>query len=62
MVASVGVDSTVRADDHGGHWRQPDRHMDRHDQQTDAERDKLLPGEPVHRGRHGVYAQRVSKL
>jgi len=62
MVASVGVDGTVRANDHGGHGRQPDRHMDRYDQQTDAERDKLLSGELVHRGRHGVHAQRVSKL
>jgi len=62
VVAPAGMDGAVRAHDHGGHGRQPDRHMDRHDQQTDAERDQLLSGEPVHRGRHGVHAQRVRKL
>lgn len=62
MVASAGVDRAVRTDDHGGHGRQPDRHMDRHDQQADAERDQLLPGEPVNSGRHGIHAQRVRKL
>lgn len=62
VVAPAGVDRAVRADDHGGHRRQPDRHMDRHDQQADAERDQLLSGEPVHSGRHGVHAQRVRQL
>lgn len=62
VVAPAGVDCAVRAHDHGGHGRQPDRHMDRDDQQADAERHQLLPGEPVHSGRHGVHAQRVRQL
>jgi len=62
VVAPARVDRAVRAHDHGGHGRQPDRHMDRDDQQADAERHQLLPGEPVHSGRHGVHAQRVREL
>lgn len=62
VVAPAGVDHAVRAHDHGGHGRKPDRHLDRDDQQADAERDQLLPGQPVHSGRHGVHAQRVRQL
>lgn len=62
VVAPAGMDGAVCAHDNGGHWRKPDRHMDRHDQQTDAERDQLLSGEPVHSGCHGVDTQRVRKL
>lgn len=58
LVAPNGVDHAVRSHDLGGHWRQPHRHMDRDDQQTDAERDQLLPGEPVHRRHYGVNVER----
>jgi len=62
MVAPASMDGAVCAHDISGHRRKPDRHMDRHDQQADAKRDQLLPGELVNSGRHGVYAQRVRKL
>lgn len=62
MVAPAGVDRAVRSHDHGGHGRQPNRHMDRDDQQADAQRDQLFPGQPVHSGRHGVHAQRIRQL
>lgn len=48
MVASAGVDHAVRAHDHGGHRWQPDRHMDRDDQQAHEERDELFLGQLVH--------------
>lgn len=62
VVAPAGVDRAVRAYDHGGHGRQPDRNMDRNDQQADAQRDQLLPGQLVHCRRNGVYTERVSQL
>jgi len=36
--------------------------MDRDDQQTDAQRDQLLPSQSVHSGRYGVHTQRVREL
>jgi len=62
VVAPAGMDRAFCAYDNGGNRWKPDRHMDRHDQQTNAERDQLLSGEPVHSGCYGVNTQRVRKL
>lgn len=45
-----------------GRLRQRDGDLDRPGPQADAHRHQLLPGEPVHRRRHGVAAQRDGHL
>lgn len=56
------MDVPVRGDGGGGDRRQPDRHLDSPRAQAHADSHQLLPRQLVHRGRHGVHAQRHLQL